>query len=590
MEFRILGPLEGADGDRPLLLGAQKQRALLAVQLLHRGEVVSTDRLADELWGEQPPPTAVKSLQVYVSQLRKVLGEGVLETRGRGYLIQLEADQLDSARFERRFEEGRTLFAAGDARGAADALREALALWRGPPLADFAYEPFAQPEIARLDELRLAALEARIDADLVLGGHTELVAELEALARQQPLREGVRAKLMLALYRSGRQADALEAYRHGRTTSLDELGLEPGRELQELEQAILRQDPALDAPAVARIAPRKARGRGGRPIAIGAALVLVAATLAVVTAVARSDDDRTAVIEAGPNSLAVIDPATNLVVAAIPVDAGPTSVAVGGGKVWVLNRDAQTISLIDAETRTLLKSFAVGATPAGIAVGAGRVWVGDSVSSSVLELDSETGAVLQTIAAPPLTPPPRRPGEPLGGAIATGLGAVWFASGNATVTRVDPRTGRMASRIRHHGLTSNDRSQLAVGEGAVWVSSCCSVDTRIDPRTNAAAVVLEGFSGPVAAGVGGVWLAAHGDGEQLWRIEPSDPARGNSSTRTIGPDPRGVAVGAGSVWVANGNGTVSRVDPVSYETVTIEVGGNLAGIAVGENAVWVTVG
>jgi DNA-binding SARP family transcriptional activator/DNA-binding beta-propeller fold protein YncE len=588
VEFRILGPFEGVEEGRLLPLGAKKQRALLVLLLLHRGEVVSTDRLVDGLWGEHAPPTAVKSLQVYVSQLRKVVGDGVLETRGRGYVLSVEPDQLDADRFESMLEHGRALFTAGDAGGAAAVLREGLALWRGPPLADFAYEPFAQPEIARLEELRLATQGARIEADLAVGRHEEILPELETLTLQHPLREGFRIQLMLAQYRAGRQAEALDGYKQVRTALDAELGLEPSRELQDLEQAILRQDPALDAPPGSRPLIATARRRSGRVLALGGLLLLGAAALTAAIALTR-DNGSAAILSAIPNSVAAIDPETNTIVAVIPVGASPTSIAVGGGRVWVLNRDAQTISLIDAKSRTLVKTFAVGATPAGLAYGAGRIWVGDSGAPAAIELDTKSGAVVRTVLAPPLTPPPRRSG-PLGGAIATGLGAVWLSSGNATITRIDPKTGGTV-RIRHRGLTSDDISQLAVGEGAVWVSSCCSVVTRIHPATNTVAAVLEGFGGPIAAGLGGVWLAAAEEG-LLWRIEPSDRRRANFPTRTIGvgPNPLGVAVGEGSVWVANGDGTVTRVDPSSYETTTIEIGRSLAGIAAGDGAVWVTVG
>ena len=589
VEFRILGPLEGTEDDRLLLLGARQQRALLALLLVHRGEVVSVDRLVDGLWGDRPPTTAVKSLQVYVSQLRKVLGDGVLETRGRGYVLHVAPDQLDAARFEHLLDRGRGDLAAGDPGGAADVLRDALALWRGPPLADFSAEPFAQPEIARLEELRVAALETRVAADLAVGRHADVVPELEGLVVEHPLRERLRAQLMLALYRSGRQVDALESYRQARAELVSELGLEPSRELQELEQAILRHDPELDDPASSRRARSGASRRGGKLIAVGGALVLAAAALAAVIAFTR-DDDGADVRSALPNSVVAIDPNTNRITDVIPVGAGPTAVAVGASNVWVLNRDAQTISMIDAKTRTLVKTFGVGATPTGLAFGAGRVWIGDSVRSSVLELEQEAGTVVRTIEALPLTPPPFRPGKPGGGATAAGLGAIWFSSGNATITRIDPATGNVTARIRHHGLTSDDVSTIAVGEGAVWVASCCSVVTRIDPFTNVAAPVLEGFDGPIAAGLGGVWLAASGDTEALWRIEPSDPAIPNSQTGTIGPNPQGIAVGAGSIWVANGDGTVSRVDPVSYQSTTIPIGRNVAGIAVGDGAIWVTVG
>src|SRR2546428_2599122 len=243
MEFRILGPLEVVDEGRSLPLGGLRQRALLAILLLHRNEVVATARLMDELWGEKPPATGAKTVHVYVSRLRKTLGEGILLSRPPGYLLRLEPGQLDLDRFEAFFEEARKSDRAG---GAAAKLREALSFWRGPPLADFAYESFAQNEIASLEERRLGALEERIEADLALGRHAELVSELEALAARHPLRERLRGQLMLALYRSGRQAEALEVYQDTRRVLVEELGIEPTRAVHDLERAILVQDPALD--------------------------------------------------------------------------------------------------------------------------------------------------------------------------------------------------------------------------------------------------------------------------------------------------------------------------------------------------------
>ncbi|HET8820563.1 MAG TPA: BTAD domain-containing putative transcriptional regulator, partial [Thermoleophilaceae bacterium] len=250
VDFGILGPLEVTDGGREPVIASGKQRALLAILLLHANEVVSRDRLIEELWGEQPPVTAVKSLQVQVSRLRKALGggEGPVITGPNGYSIRVGAGELDLERFERLAEEGRRAL-ADDAERAAELLHEALSLWRGPALADFTFEGFAQPEIGRLEELRLAALEDRIDADLARGRHAELVPELEALVATHPLRERLRRQLVLALYRAGRQADALEAYRAARATLMDELGLEPTPELRQLEQAILTHDAAVRAPA-----------------------------------------------------------------------------------------------------------------------------------------------------------------------------------------------------------------------------------------------------------------------------------------------------------------------------------------------------
>ncbi len=241
LEFRILGPLEVWDGDTALQLGGQRQRAVLALLTLHAGEVVPSDRLITELWGESPPRTAATALQNAVSHLRKVLGADVVQTRAPGYALKVEEEAIDARRFERLLKEARGV--EPDRR--AELLREALQLWRGPPLADFTYESFAQNEAARLDELRLTALEERIEAELELGRAADLVGELETLVRENPLRERPRGQLMLALYRSGRQAEALQLYQETRRTLVDELGIEPTPALQQLHASILRQESAL---------------------------------------------------------------------------------------------------------------------------------------------------------------------------------------------------------------------------------------------------------------------------------------------------------------------------------------------------------
>ena len=255
LELRVLGPLEARKGETGIALGGKKLRALLAVLALEPGRVVSVDRLIECLWPGDPPETAAHAVQVYVSQLRKALGSETLVTRPPGYVLEVDREHIDFHRFVRLADEGRMALEGGNPATAEAALREALALWRGPALADFAYEPFAQTDIARLEELRLATVEERVDADLALGRDAELVSELEALVAAQPLRERPRAQLMLALYRSGRQADALAAYRAARVTLADELGLDPGPELKELEAAILRQDESLLLPETAPVKP-----------------------------------------------------------------------------------------------------------------------------------------------------------------------------------------------------------------------------------------------------------------------------------------------------------------------------------------------
>jgi DNA-binding SARP family transcriptional activator/tetratricopeptide (TPR) repeat protein len=250
VEFRILGPLEVLDGSRAIAIRGRRKRAVLAILLLHVNRVVSIDRLIEELWGERPPATALQTVRVHVSQIRKVLGPDLLRTLPAGYALELEPEQLDAPRFEQLLDEGRAAIAVGDAASAAVLLHEGLDLWRGPALADFTFEPFAQAEIARLEDLRVAALEARVEADLALGGNVELVGELEALVAEHPLRERFRAQLMLALYRAGRQSDAVAAYRDARHVFVEELGLEPSPELRALEGALLRQDASLGLPSL----------------------------------------------------------------------------------------------------------------------------------------------------------------------------------------------------------------------------------------------------------------------------------------------------------------------------------------------------
>jgi DNA-binding SARP family transcriptional activator len=246
LSFGLLGSLEVEDEGRPVGIGGQKQRALLAILALNAGRIVSTDRLVDLLWGEEPPKTAVTSLQNFVSQLRKVVGADVVVTKAPGYLLDVTPEQVDLTRFERLVAQARSL--EPEARSAK--LREALGLWRGPPLADFTFEPFAETEIARLEELRTAAVEDRIEADLESGRDAELAGELEALVKENPLRERPRGQLMLALYRSGRQAEALGAYQDARRMLVEELGIEPSPALQQLHASILRQESALQPQAV----------------------------------------------------------------------------------------------------------------------------------------------------------------------------------------------------------------------------------------------------------------------------------------------------------------------------------------------------
>ncbi len=285
-EFRLLGSLEALIDGNPVNLAAAKPRALLAILLLHRNRVVPTEKLIDELWGDEPPARATKTLQVYVSQLRKELGPERLLTRAPGYELRVAEDELDVDRFENLVAEARERMAAGDAAGTVEGMRRALEVWRGPALLEFRAEPFAERAAGRLEELRLAAVEDWLHAALEAGEAASIVSELEEVVALHPLRERPRELLMLALYRAGRQADALELFRHTRELFVSDLGIEPGASLRELEQSMLRQDTALEgkvpAPRAAQSSPVEARaGRRLAPWTLLAAAALAAAGIGI---------------------------------------------------------------------------------------------------------------------------------------------------------------------------------------------------------------------------------------------------------------------------------------------------------------------
>ena len=396
LEFLLLGPLEVRRDGSPLDLGPPKQRAVLALLLLRANHVVSTTRLIDELWGEAPPETARAALQVYVAGLRKALGDGqaTLGTKTPGYILEVAPGALDLDRFERLRDEAR---ACDDPAHRSALLRDALALWRDTPLGEFDGEPFAAIAAEQLEERRLAALEERIDTDLVLGRHAGLVAELDALVVQHPYRERFRGQLMLALYRSGRQADALAAYRDAREAFASGLGLEPGPELKALERAVLEQDPSLGVPrAEPAPTPPSPTARVKRRPWIVAPIALMGAVLVAVVAFFVFEGDDAPRVVVPPNSVAVIDPATNDVVQAIQVGIRPGPITAGGGEVWVGNRDDHNLTRIDMRTRRPAGTLSLdGRTPTGLAFDRGTVWVAHGLLGSVSLVDAQLGDVVR---------------------------------------------------------------------------------------------------------------------------------------------------------------------------------------------------
>jgi YVTN family beta-propeller protein len=567
MDFRILGPLEVERDGRVLSLGSGRQLALVAALLLHRNEVVSVDRLVEELWDGSPPPTAAKVVRNNVSLLRKELGDRLV-TRPPGYLLRVEAGELDSERFEAAIRDG-----------SPESLSSALALWRGPPLAEFGYDSFAQAEIARLDELRLAATEARIDAELALGRHASLVPELERLVKEHPSRERLQGQLMLALYRSGRQAQALEAYQRARRALDEQLGIEPGPALRELERLILNQDESLGAPSIALSA--KLRRRRTRAFAIGAVVAAVVILATAGALLASRDSGRPVTVP--PNYVGVIDQATREVTRAIPVGIRPGPIAVGLGSVWVGNVDDRTLTKIDPRRGAAVAAIPLGGrTPTGVAVGAGAVWVAHGRAGELSRIEprfgqlATIGVTSSSLAAPH-------------GSVAVDGRHVWALYGDSTLAHVDARGPRVTAST----LTGASSSSVATGDGSVWVANAGDATVqRFHPSTFDEGPISEVTVGrqPVALayGHGSLWTANRAD-DTVMRIDPSTNA--NLFTIRVGDRPVAIAIAQDAVWVANqGDGTVSRIDPDTNEpTDAVEVGNGPSGIAVADGLVWVTV-
>jgi YVTN family beta-propeller protein len=582
VEFRILGSLEVSDSGRQVALGGGRQRALLAVLLLHRREVVSVDRLVDDLWGERPPQNATKTVQVYVSRLRKALGEGLITTGGGGYALEVEPDLVDADRFERLVGEGREALERGDAARAVETLSGALDLWRGDPLVDVAYESFARNEVGRLEELRLTALEERIEAELALGREAAAVPELDALVAEHPTRERLRGQLMLALYRSGRQAEALATYRDGRRALQQELGLEPGPELQGLERAILAQDPSLAGPPRRRLPPELRRRRwGGAVVALGGALLLLVAAAAIVA----SGDDA-APVPVSANSLAVIETGSSELVGTLPTGVDPADVSADADHVWVGNRGDDTATQVDPERMTVLSTTSAGTSLGGLAAGAGAVWVGDSRGAKLVRIDPalQSSRAIRLAARPDLFSASTTPNP-----VAVDGDTVWVGRSSGGLARVDADSGDVVAKVP----VGNSPSSIATGLGGVWIAD--DVDntvTRVDPQSvNAATATTPVGQGPGAIAVGerAVWVANAQD-DTVSRIDPATAAV--TDTIPVGRRPTGIAAGGGAVWVANSvDGTVSRIDPetksVGAET---EVGEAPQSVTVAHGRVWVSVG
>ena len=505
--------------------------------------------------------------------MRKTLGEGRLVTRTPGYLLRVEPGELDLDRFERLYRRGHEAVIRGAASEAADALRSALALWRGPALANVLYEPLGSSEAERLEERRLLALEDRIDADLELGRSDELIPELEALVRDHPLRERFLAQLMLALYRSERQVEALAALQAARHRLAEELGLEPGPHLRVLERQILQHDPALAAPRAR--SSRDKRPRWPVAVTLGATAIAAAAVIGVVLGIGQTTASRTAARNS--DTLVSVDANSGQVGPGIALTGRTTAMKAAGGSVWLTDPSDDTISRVNAATAGLVDRIPVGGGPGDLAVGGGSVWAASTLAGAVSRIDPARGVITQTIH--------------LGGnpsALAYGNGGLWVAdSGAESLVRLDTATGR---KMQFVSLGVHP-SAVALGAGAVWVASHdAGTVTEIDPKSGATLATVPVGQGPAALafGAGSVWVANELAGT-VSRINPK--AAKVIATIVTGSGPSAVTFAGGAVWVANEfSGDVSRIDPRRNAVSNVHVGGRPGSLAVGRKALWVARG
>jgi YVTN family beta-propeller protein len=579
MEFGLLGPLEVRQNATQIRVVGHRTRRLLCVLLLRPNQVLSIDYLIDALWGEEPPPGAAHALHGQVSRLRAALRPGandeLLVTAPGGYRLQLNGHRLDIEEFERLVADARRMMADGHSQQAVSTLRAAEALWRGPPLMEFLGEEFTHSEVNRLDELHLAAIETRLEAQLAAEDTTAAVVELEALAASHPFREEFRRLLMLGLYRSGQQSRALEVFRQTQSLLTDELGVDPSPQLRELMQRILEQAPelsangrsphaAVDTPLGAAASDRSSqtptpregspdrppsdapragttrtseggwRHNGRRLLAAAVVLALVVATGAGLAF--RTDNPRGSGVRQA-DVVSELDSSGSLR-GQIGVGKNPTDIVAADGTLWVSNADDATVTRIDPSSlRPEAVVAGVGRDPAGVAVAAGSAWVVSPTDNTVTAINAQTDLPAQTTV-----------------------------------------------KVGQHP------SGIAYGAGRLWITN--SIDSTVssfDPRTPADVRTLDAGTAPtgITANTEGVWVTNAGD-NTVWELDPVSGRR--EQDVSVGLDPTAVATGSSGVWVANHlDGTVTHIDPGTGSVrATIPVGDGPTGIVVTPRAVWVT--
>ena len=611
----ILGPFDVTRNDAPVSLGPPQQRAVLAVLAVDANHVVTQARLVDALWGDSPHPGAITSIQTHVSRLRQVLepdrrpGEParLLVTGHGGYRLAVGPQALDAYRFERLAADGTAAMARSDPTAAVAAYDEALALWRGEVLADLSACPFVAPLAARLGELRAAVEQDRLQARLDLGEHASVVPEVEWLIDRHPLREGLYAQLMTALYRSGRQSDALSTYRRLRMLLQGELGIDPSPAVQQLHRRILEQDPTLllahDVPSprdVARrpaplaasasgavvtprgppptAAPAAARGsrpRSRGPIRWGTTVSALVSVALAATVFATAGSDRPVPLPG--NSLGVLDGAGR-VLAVVPVGTNPTALVYGGGSLWVANQSDDTVMRVDPVSRQVTQTFPVGDNPAALVATRDDLWVANLADDTVSRISIPANRVVQQAIKVGSRP----------AAIAAGQGGVWVAnSGDNTVQRIDAETGRPDAAVG----VGDGPSAVLVDDGSLWVAN--GRDGTISRLTTSSGAEA---ASPVRVGSGpgamvrvedDLWVADL-DGHVVSRL---GMASGIVTPVEVGDGPTSLAVLDGSVWVSEQYAQrLSRIDPSTNERTGVPLTASPRGLVAVGGRLWVATG
>jgi len=614
MEIRLLGPLEVAIENGSVSVPAGKPRSLLVLLTLHANEPVDTERIIDALWGESPPASAPAIVQTYVSRLRKLLGEERIETVGHGYRLLLSPGERDVDRVEELRERSRTEPPAQ----AAQTLREALVLFHGRPLGDVLDAEFAQADARRLEELRAALVSERIEADLAAGRHADVLGELEGLVVRRPLDERLRALLVVALYRSGRQADALAAYQDARHTLKEDLGLEPSNELRTLQRKILEHDPSLGVPTSESsdqpTASRSFVRRRMRSVAVVCGLVVVLVAAIVAGALAVSGGSASAV-PVTPNSVAVIDPKELRVVANIPVGRRPLLVAATADSVWVASTGDRVLTRIDPGTFELQGTVGLGFEPTAIEPVGDSLWVAGGYDHALWRVDRDGLARVKLTFKERYPLPEGFERGPAG--LASSKHGLWLAHGEE-VTLLDPITGRARRDVKIGGPWT---TAIEVGRRG-FVGSNAGLET-FDPRTLepgvrvgpvfdfppdfpdraavgnrvvAGIVVLSGPSEPSGAPGQEIWIAWRWQVWQVWEDILS-------LIRTVDTGEQMVAITAldGAVWAVSQRNfddlansqlrpVVRRIDPADGSIdATIELAHTLEGAAAADGLLWVAV-